>query len=125
MQVVEHEADYSQAVAQGRAEAEADPRCHFVDDETSLHLFEGYSAAALELQQQLQEMDIPVDEKHPLFVYLPCGVGGAPGGVAAGLHALFGSAVKCFWAEPTGACCGLLGLLSRSAQDQPSSTEGG
>ena len=77
-----------------------------------MSLFVGYSAAALHLRQQLQDQSVLVDAEHPLVVYLPCGVGGAPAGIAWGLHQLFGAHVHCFFAEPVQSPCFLVQMLA-------------
>src|SRR5699024_572584 len=93
VRVIEHEDDYSKAVDQGRLDSQKQSNSYFIDDETSKTLFLGYAVAAIRLKAQLQQENIHISLDNPLNVYLPCGVGGGPGGISFGLKVIFKDAV--------------------------------
>ena len=115
--VIEYEGDYGAAVEQGRKESDADPNSYFVDDENSSALFLGYAVAAQRMARQFEEQGITVDADHPLFVYIPCGVGGAPGGVTFGVKLEWSDNAHCFFVEPTQCPCMLVGLETGKMND--------
>lgn len=112
VEVVEHATDFTEAVHAGRTAALAGPHAHFIDDENSLSLFAGYAVAGRRLAGQLAAASVVVDAQHPLTVYLPCGIGGAPGGITYGLTSVFGDAVRCVFVEPVSMPAFLLGRLT-------------
>lgn len=111
--VIEYNNDYSKAVQEGRKASLKDNNSYFIDDEKSVNLFLGYAVAAKRLKNQLSQKNIKVDESHPLIVYIPAGVGGAPGGVSYGLKRLFKDNVHCFFVEPVLCPSVLLGIATQ------------
>ena len=110
VEVIEHTTNFSVAVEIAREASNNDPSSYFVDDEHSKELFLGYTVGGYRMKKQLEEEGVRVDEDHPLFVYLPCGIGGSPSGITFGLKQAFGDNVHCFFAEPTKMPSLLIGL---------------
>lgn len=113
VEVVEHSTNFSKAVEIARYESNNNPNSYFVDDEHSEELFLGYTVGGYRMKQQLADEGIQVDEDHPLFAYLPCGIGGSPSGITFGLKQAFGDNVHCFFAEPTKMPSLLIGLRTQ------------
>ena len=114
--VIEHDCDYGETVARARAAAMGLPRSTFVDDENSRDLLTGYAVAANELREQLDQRKIVPSEERPIVLYLPCGIGGAPGGITLGTKLLFGKNAICVFVEPVASACVMVALASGSPQ---------
>lgn len=110
--VFEYEDDYSKAVKEGREKANSEKNNYFIDDENSKNLFLGYSVAALRLKKQFEDKDIEISKDNPLLVYIPCGVGGGPSGIAYGLKYIFKDNVKIYFIEPTHSPCMALSMIT-------------
>lgn len=113
--VVEHACDYTETVARARTAAATRDNAFFIDDENSRHLLTGYAAAGRELASQLEARGIAIGPERRLVVYLPCGVGGAPGGITYGLKRIFGANVVSVFVEPTASPCVLVAMATGSA----------
>lgn len=99
--VIEHKSEFSEALNKAREMSNNDPYSYFVDDEDSTILFKGYSTSALRVKEQLKKMNIKVDKDHPIFLYMPCGVGGSSGGTVFGFRRVLGDNVHAFFVETT------------------------
>ncbi|KRN28998.1 D-serine dehydratase [Lactobacillus selangorensis] len=110
--VVEFQDNFTHAITEGRKDAAKDPMTYFIDDEGSSDLFLGYSDSSLRIQKQIKDQHIPLDDDHPIFVYLPAGVGGSPGGTTFGLKTILGKNVHAIFAEPTHIPAVLVGMLT-------------
>lgn len=106
-EVILVDGDYSRAVSICREDSQRAGH-YFVDDERSELLYRGYACAAVEIA----ESDVVKNSEAPVCVYLPCGVGNAPAGIAAGLKALLGERVHVFLAEPVEVPSVLVGLAT-------------
>lgn len=115
--VKEYSGNYEKAVTEGRKLSKEDPTSYFIDDENSKDLFLGYTVASKRLKKQLDEQNIIVDNAHPLFIYIPCGVGGAPGGISYGLKKIYKDNVHIFFVEPIESPCMLLSIYSEKYEN--------
>lgn len=107
-EVIEHPGLFTDTVAAAREAAAKEPDTFFIDDENSPGLFAGYAVAGRRLKAQFDALGKTFTTDHPLHVYLPCGVGGGPGGVTFGLKMAFGQNVHCHFVEPVASPCFLL-----------------
>ena len=110
--VFEYKSDYSKAVKEGRKRALKDKNNYFIDDENSKNLFLGYAVAGLRLKKQFNENNINISNENKLFVYIPCGVGGGPSGIAYGLKYIFKDNVEIYFVEPTHSPCMLISMIT-------------
>jgi D-serine dehydratase len=114
--LVEHACDYSETITRARNAAAGRPDTVFIDDEGSRDLLTGYAVAAGEVAAQLADRGLVINAQRKLVAYLPCGVGGAPGGIAYGLKRLFDANVVIVFVEPLASPCMMVALATSSAE---------
>lgn len=110
--VVEYNDSFTVAITKGRKIAEKEINTYFIDDEKSRDLFLGYAVAGIRLQKQLKDLDITPSVSHPVFVYLPAGVGGSPSGVSFGLTQIMPEGIYPVFVEPTHVPSVTLGMIT-------------
>lgn len=113
LNVVELDTDFSSVIPKAREAAAKDDQIHFIDDEGSRDLFIGYAVAGVRLKKQLDDLNIKVDQNHPVVVYLPAGVGGSPSGVTFGLKTIIGENIHAIFCEPTHVPSVTLGMMTK------------
>ncbi len=109
-EVILHSGDFTLAVSKARKESLDNKQSKFIDDENSKDLFLGYSVAAINLKNQIERY-IPNYKNEDIYVYLPCGVGGGPSGIAYGMYHMIGENVKPIICEPVNAPSMAYGVL--------------
>ena len=110
-EIVQINGTYSEAVKLGREKAKNSENTFFIDDENSEELFLGYAASIFKLNKQIERENINPTNEDPLYIFIPCGVGGAPGGISYALNLVFGNKIKIFFVEPVNAPCMALALI--------------
>ena len=114
-EVIEYDSDYTYAVKMGRLSAEQNLMSYFVDDEMSEKIFLGYAASIFEVAEQVASSGMSPSDDEPLHVFLPCGVGGAPGGIAFALKSFFKDSVRIYFVEPVEYPCMLYSYVNGEA----------
>lgn len=114
-EVIEYDHDYTYAVEMGRASAEQNEMSYFVDDEMSEKLFLGYAASIFEVAEEVEASGMHISTDEPLHIFLPCGVGGAPGGIAFALRSFFKESVRIYFVEPVEYPCMLYSFVHGEA----------
>lgn len=114
-EVIEYDHDYTYAVKMGRLSAEQNPMSYFVDDEMSEKLFLGYAASIFEVVEEVTSSGMSPSDDELFHVFLPCGVGGAPGGIAFALRSFFKDSVRIYFVEPTEYPCMLYSYVNGEA----------
>ncbi len=116
-EIILHSGDFTLAVSKAREESKYNKSSKFIDDENSKELFFGYSVAAIYLEKQLKKQ-VPNYRDKEIYVYLPCGVGGGPSGIAYGMYHVIGKNIKPIICEPVNAPSMAYGVLCTNCRSE-------